>query len=112
MSTELTVKESYEVAKSVCTGVKWIVASYKKDGIIRKNEIKILQDNLKAVRSAQKMKNTNQLFVLSMDKIDDFIKRYDIDNMKEEEAKIFHSKLGKLNDYFDSILEDYSKGVI
>lgn len=112
MSTEITTKESYEAAKTVCSGVKWIVTSFKRDGIIRKNEIKVLQDDLRALRAAKKMQNGAQLFVLSMNKIDEFIKHYDIDNMRTEEANIFHSKLEKLNDLLDNILEDYSKGLI
>lgn len=112
MSTEISVKESYEVAKTVCSGVKWIVTSFKRDGIIRKNEIKVLQDDLRAFRAGRKMHNEAQLFTLSMDKIEEFVKRYDIDNMKMEEAKIFYSKLEKLNDFLDNILEDYSKGLI
>ena len=112
MSTEITTKESYEVAKTVCSGVKWIVTSFKRDGIIRKNEIKVLQDDLRALRAAKKMQNGAQLFVLSMNKIDEFIKHYDIDNMRTEEANIFHSKLEKLYDLLDNIFEDYSKGLI
>lgn len=111
MNTEIITKESYEVAKSVCSGVEYIVTSFKRDGIIRKNEIKVLQDNLKALRTAKKIQNEAQLFVLSMDKIDEFIRHYDIDNMRTEEVNIFHSKLEKLNDCLDNILEDYSKGI-
>lgn len=112
MGTELTVKESYEVAKSVCSGVKMIISSFKREGIIRKNEIKILQDDLRAVRSARRMQNTNQLFIFAMDKIDDFMKRYDIDNMRPEEAKIFYANLEKLNDRLNDILDDFSKELI
>lgn len=112
MSTEITVKEGYEAAKTVCSGVKWIVSSFKRDGIIRKNEIKILQDDLRAITAAKKMQNGAQLFALSMNKIDEFIKHYDVDNMNTEEAKIFHSKLEKLSDYLDNILSDYSKGIV
>lgn len=112
MGTEITVKEGYEAAKTVCSGVKWIVTSFKRDGIIRKNEIKVLQDDLRALTAAKKMQNGAQLFALSMNKIDEFIKHYDVDNMTAEEAKIFYSKLEKLNDYLDNVLEDYSKALI
>lgn len=109
MGTELSTSESYEVAKSVCLGIKCVITCFRKDGLIRKNEIKVLQEDLQTALAEKKINNTNQLFVLAMDKVDRFIKRYDLDNMSEVEAKIFYNQLDRLNDYLNNIIDSYSK---
>ncbi len=112
MSTELSIRESYEMAKSVCSGVKFVVSNFKKNGIVRKHEMEILQNNLDALKAGRKMCNEAQLFELSMDKIDNFMKKYDVEHMDKMESKIFYSKLEKLNDSLDKILEEYANKIL
>lgn len=55
------------------------------------------------------MADSTELYITSMQMIQKFMKRFDVERMTQQEEKIFYDKLEKLNDELDVILEEFSK---
>ncbi len=116
MVGELTIsaiatQENLAIAKSVCSGLKAILAGFKKNNLTYKAQIQKLQLDLDRILAEHRMKNSTALYTYSMKQIQLFMRQFDLDSMTQYEEKIFLRKLENLNDDLDSILEQYSKGL-
>lgn len=77
--------------------------------MVYKVQIEKIKIDLEKSLAEKRMADSTELYITSMQMIQKFMKRFDVERMTQQEEKIFYDKLEKLNDELDVILEEFSK---
>ena len=102
-------QENLAKAKMICSGFKALIINYKNKSLVYKVQIEKIKIDLKKSLAEKRMADSTELYITSMQMIQKFMKRFDVERMTQQEEKIFYDKLEKLNDELDVILEEFSK---